>query len=95
MEGIINFVNNNYSWFLTISIILVLALIGYIYDTKRNRNDLLRKTEEEIDEEAFENITVQNDKGLAESVRVSKNINVETKEVELTDKSILEDNNKN
>lgn len=38
MESIINFISNNYAWFLTITIILLFALIGYIVDTKRNNN---------------------------------------------------------
>ena len=40
MEKIIDFIGNNYSWFLTITIILLFALIGYIYDSKRNKTDL-------------------------------------------------------
>ena len=45
MENIIEFIGNNYAWFLTITIILLFALIGYIVDSKRNKNDLLKKTE--------------------------------------------------
>jgi len=89
MDKIIEFIGNNYSWFLTFTIILLFALIGYIYDTKRNKNDLFKKTELEIDEESLENIIVPEGKSLADVVNVSKNINPETKSVELVDATIL------
>lgn len=89
MENIVDFIGNNYAWFLTISIILLFALIGYIVDNKRNKNDLLKKTENEIDEINIENIKVQEGKSLNEVVSRSKNINPETKEVELVDEEIL------
>ncbi|MBE6157122.1 MAG: hypothetical protein E7161_05245 [Firmicutes bacterium] len=91
MEKIIDFIGNNYSWFLTITIILLFALIGYIFDTKRNKTDLLKKTENEIDEESLENLIIPEGKSLAETVNISKNINPETKRVELTDETILEE----
>lgn len=93
MDKIIEFISNNYVWFLTITIILLFALIGYIFDTKKNENDLLKKTENEIDEESLENLSVPTGKSLADIVNNSKNINSETKNVELTDKSILDDSN--
>lgn len=89
MDKIIEFVGNNYSWFLTITIILLFALIGYIYDNKRNKSDLLKKSEKELDEESLENIIVPEEKSLSDMVSKSKNINPETKSVELNDSSIL------
>ena len=50
MEKLIEFVGNNYAWFLTVTIILLFALIGYIYDTKKTKNDLLKKSEDEMNE---------------------------------------------
>ena len=94
MEKIIEFIGNNYAWFLTITILLLFALIGYIYDSKRNKSDLIKKTEEEIDEESLEKLEIPDDKSLSDMISKSKNINPETKSVELTDKSILEDDNK-
>ena len=91
MEKIVEFIGNNYAWFLTITIILLFALIGYIIDNKRNKNDLLKKTENEIDEINLENIKVQESKSLNDMVTNSKNINSETKTVELTDKEIIEE----
>lgn len=93
MEKIIDFIGNNYSWFLTITIILLFALIGYIYDSKRNKTDLLKKAENEMDEISLENIVVPEGKSLSEHVSNSKNINQETKTVELTDETILNENN--
>jgi len=91
MDKIIEFIGDNYSWFLTITIILLFALIGYIYDTKKEKNDLLKKTEMEIDEESIENIVITEEKSLSEAVIKSININPETKNVELTDETILDD----
>ena len=96
MEKLIEFVGNNYAWFLTVTIILLFALIGYIYDTKKTKNDLLKKSEEEMNEMDLENIMVPEGKSLSDMVTTSKNINPETKGVELTDASILNgDNNPN
>jgi len=94
MEKVIDFIGDNYAWFLTITIFLLFALIGYIYDSKKNKNDLFTKTENEIDEESLENLIVPEGKSLAETVNVSKNINPETKSVELTDDTILEEQKK-
>lgn len=93
MEKIVDFIGNNYAWFLTITIILLFALIGYIVDTKRNKNDLLKKTENEIEEINLENIKVQEEKSLNDVVSTSKNINPETKSIELTDAEILDNQN--
>ena len=83
MEKIIEFIANNYVWFLTITILLLFALIGYIYDTKKNDKDLLKKSEEELDEESLEKIKIPEDKSLSDMVSKSKNINPETKNVEV------------
>lgn len=91
MEKIIDFIGNNYAWFLTITIILLFALVGYIFDSKKNKNDLFKKTENEIDEESLENLIIPEGKSLAETVNVSKNINPETMNVELSDETILEE----
>ena len=95
MENIIDYIINHFAFFLTITIILLFALVGYIYDSKKNKSDLLKKNEEEINEELLENIIVPEGKSLAETVNVSKNINLETGGVQLTDESILNTNNNN
>ncbi len=93
MDNLIEFISNNYAWFLTITILLLFALVGYIYDTKRSKNDLIAKNEEEMNEMDLENITVPEGKSLSDMVTNSKNFNPETKGVELTDASILNDTN--
>lgn len=92
MEKIIEFVANNYVWFLTFTILLIFALIGYIYDTKKSSEDLVKKSEDEINEEMLENLVVPEGKSLAETVNISKNVNPETRKVELTDSDILNNN---
>ena len=47
MNEIIEFIGNNYAWFLTITILLLFALIGYIYDSKNSK--LEEKNKEELD----------------------------------------------
>lgn len=91
MENVIEFLGNNYAWFLTATIILLFALIGYIVDNKRNQNDLFKKKEFEIEEIDVENIKLQEGKSLNDIVSTSKNINPETQNVELTDVEILND----
>ena len=97
MEKIIEFIANNYVWFLTITILLLFALIGYIYDTKKNDKDLLKKSEEELDEESLEKIKIPEDKSLSDMVSKSKNINPETKSVEvpIEEEKTEEDTTKN
>ncbi len=94
MGKIVEFIGNNYAWFLTITILLLFALIGYIYDSKKNKSDLIKKTEDEIDEESLEKLKIPEDKSLSDMISKSKNINPETMSVELVDKSILEDDAK-
>ena len=89
MGKLIDFIGNNYGWFLTITILLLFALIGYIVDSKRDKNDLFKKTENEIDEINIENYQIQEGKSLNDLVSSSKIINPETKSVELTDSEIL------
>lgn len=93
MERIVDFIGDNYAWFLTITIILLFALIGYIIDTKRNNNDLFKKAENKMEEINLENIMIQEEKSLSEMVNTSKNINPETKALELTDAGIIDNQN--
>lgn len=45
MDILINFLLNNYIWFLVISLILIFALIGYLVDTTsfKKKNNLEKK----------------------------------------------------
>ena len=48
MGKIIEFIGNNYVWFLTIALLLLFALIGYIYDSKKNKTNNIKKEEKEV-----------------------------------------------
>lgn len=48
MQSFIDFLVNNYLWFLVISLILVFALIGYLVDTSE------KKVEKKIEERPIE-----------------------------------------
>lgn len=53
MQAFIDFLVNNYLWFLVISLILVFALIGYLVDTneKKDKEDI---PEEKVEEQTNE-----------------------------------------
>jgi len=89
MDNFIEFIGNYYVLLLTVTILLLFALIGYIYDNKRNKEDLVSKAEEELDLEALESISVPEGKSLSDMVNNTKNINPETKSVELIDNEII------
>ena len=49
MQAFIDFLVNNYFWFLVISLILVFALIGYLVDTNEKKESVnLENDEKEI-----------------------------------------------
>ncbi len=62
MEKIIEFIGNNYAWFLTITIILLFGLIGYIYDNRKDKsikeekNESVKENEVVIEEVKTEKI---------------------------------------
>ena len=95
MEIFVEFISNHYAWFLTITILLLFSLIGYIYDSKRNKTDLFKKSENEIEEISLEYLEKSEGKSLNEVVGTSKNINPETSSLELTDNEILNNNEEN
>lgn len=54
MDNFITFISDNYVWFLLITIFLIFALIGYLYDTKKSKTDYIKKNEnlvKEVEEE--------------------------------------------
>lgn len=89
MEKLTEFAGEHYVLFLTITLLFLFALIGYIVDARREKNDLFRKKENAEDEESFENIVVPEGKKLNEMVSNTKAINPDSKQVILTDESIL------
>ena len=54
MDKFITFVSDNYIWFLLITIFLIFALIGYIYDNKRSKTDYIKKNDALVQEEGIE-----------------------------------------
>lgn len=54
MDKFITFVSDNYIWFLLITIFLIFALIGYIYDNKRSKTDYIKKNAKLVQEEEIE-----------------------------------------
>lgn len=54
MDKFITFVSDNYIWFLVITIFLIFALIGYMYDNKRSKTDYIRKNDNLVQEEEIE-----------------------------------------
>jgi len=62
MEIILNFLVDNYLWFLIISLILVFGLIGYIVDTHEKKTPKLHFG----DDEEVNNDTIEEDKSLAD-----------------------------
>ncbi len=61
MESVINFLLNNYIWFLVICLILIFALIGYLVDNtnkdvKEKKLKPIAKVENEISSEVHPSI---------------------------------------
>ena len=48
MEAFTNFLVNNYIWFLLVALILIFALIGYLVDSKPNKKNEVKKTNNQI-----------------------------------------------
>ena len=92
MEKFMDFLAANSTLFLLITIILVFALIGFIVEGRRSKSDLFKKTENELDEISIQNIQMQENKSFKDVVSSSKNINKDTRSVELTDVELLDKN---
>lgn len=71
MQTFIDFLVNNYSWFLIISLVLIFALIGYLVDTnerKGSKNEAVRlDTTDANDTNGNQNV-VQNSGPVLESI---------------------------
>lgn len=82
MSSFINFVSDNYVWFLVISIFLIFALIGYIVDSRRDESLLNRRKKEPSDIETIE-IDIPEDKSINDA------INSNSMAIEMEDNSAL------
>lgn len=69
MQTFIDFLVNNYLWFLIISLILVFALIGYLVDTneKKDKEYILKNKEDDVD------IPIEKEPSLTELLDEMKN----------------------
>lgn len=88
MEAILNFLVDNYLWFLIISLILVFALIGYIVDSREKKTPTLHFKENE--DVVLETDNLPKDKSLNEMLK-SGNENVESLEEQVIDEPITND----
>lgn len=73
MEGFLNYIIDKYLLFLTISIVLVFALIGYFVDMRRKKNDPFHV--EKKDDISLENIAVSNNVALGDALSQNAGIN--------------------
>lgn len=99
METILNFLVDNYLWFLIISLILIFGLIGYIVDSREKKTPKLHfgeETESEVDL-----VVAEEGKSLKELLEENDKVeNGENKEIvnpEITPVVIesIDDNNEN
>lgn len=72
MENIINFISSNYIWFIVIAVILLLALIGYLVDLKKDKTTVF-DAGEIIDENSLKE-TVEKVENVGLSEMVNKNM---------------------
>lgn len=70
MDKFITFVSDNYIWFLLITIFLIFALIGYIYDNKRSKTDYINKNAKLVQEEEIE---LPEDKSINDLINSTEN----------------------
>ena len=71
MDSILNFITQNYLWFLVIAVILLLALIGYFVDVKKDSDDSPFKKEKKPkvkNEEPMATVKVENNMSLNEMI---------------------------
>lgn len=84
MQTFIDFLVNNYLWFIIIALILVFALIGYLVDTSEKANK----------KEALESDSLENEGALKEPIKMNEpieslNMDMGTEEIQELDKDII------
>ncbi len=98
MEQVGEFLANNYIWFLVVTLILVLALIGYLSEDRKRKKELdpKEKVEKKSEEEKkpIEKLDVKmKNVSLSEAIKDNKNKKEEPKN-EAFDTLLIEDENK-
>lgn len=92
MEGLLQFINNNYIWLIIIAVVILFALIGYIADKngfnskKQNSTDKINKVEQSKPESKIE----ANKKGKKEKQEFIEEI-VDEEELEQIDETLMEE----
>lgn len=84
MQTFIDFLANNYLWFIIIALILVFALIGYLVDTSEKAN---KKVELESD-------SLEQESTIKEPIKVNEpmeslNMDMGTEEIQELDKEVI------
>lgn len=74
MEKFLDFITQNYLWFLIIVAVLVLALIGYFVDFEKQQDDTpFRKNKDNVKEESMPEVKIENNISLNEMINNSVN----------------------
>lgn len=60
MQAFIDFLVNNYLWFLIITLILIFALIGYLVDTNEKKKDGISEVKSDLEENVNMNMEMEN-----------------------------------
>lgn len=83
MQAFIDFLVNNYTWFIIIALILIFALIGYLVDTsEKTPKANLENTREENNQINQSDGVLNMDTGVNESKELPKDVIVMPKKVE-------------
>ncbi len=84
MQTLIDFLVNNYLWFIIISLILIFALIGYLVDTSERANK----------KNLFNEDDLENPEMVKESVKIAEpmeslNMDMGTEEIQELNKDVI------
>lgn len=77
MSGILNFLANNYVWFIVISLILLFALIGYLVDTKQDER-FSKKIEIDKELESRMNVAEATNMTINQMVKANETVSGES-----------------
>ena len=83
MDKFVEFISNNYVWFLTIALLLLFALIGYIYDSKKN---ISNKQEPKEAGNNNEELLVEENNKIEENLT---NVKLDNEEVSIVENNIV------
>ena len=87
MDKFVEFISNNYVWFLTIALLLLFALIGYIYDNKKNKSSIPKDVANETE---TEELLVEENNKVEENIT---NIKLDNEDVSTLESTIVSEVN--